>query len=311
MVENDPPSRFLVGWYMMKKKSRASREESTAALLFISPFLILFACFKVFPIIYSFAMSFTKWNGFGRKVFLGLDNYRQLLTNDSTYNVAFRNTLILWVANLAFVVLIGFCLALIINRRDLPCRRLFRVCFYLPQAIAVVPLCLTFGYIFEFHFGFANLLLRSVGLPPVEWLLSPNMALVTIIGIVIWRTAPWHMVILLGGLQGIPDALFEAAEIDGCNEWQKIRYVTVPMLKPIFFYCFLMGSISSFQIFQEPFVITAGGPGDATATLSLYMYRTGFEFFKLGYASSITFVSLVIIMVLSVFVLLGFRSELE
>jgi len=295
----------------MKRKSKVVRAESQAAWIFVSPFIILFIAFKVYPIIYSFTMSFKKWNGFGRITDVGLNNYIQLLTNDSTYGTAFKNTLIIWVANIMFVVAVGFLLALIINHHNLPWKSFFRTSFYLPQAVAVVPLCLTFSYIFEYHFGFANLLLKSLGLSTVDWLLSPNNAMATIISVIIWRTAPWHMVILLGGMQNIPDSLFEAAEIDGCNEFKKVRYITIPVLKPIFFYCFLMGSISSFQLFQEPYVITKGGPGDSTTTLSLYMYKSAFEYFKLGYASSITFVSLVVIIILSIFVLISFRSELE
>lgn len=295
----------------MKRKPRIGKEESRAALLFVSPFLLLFACFKVFPIFYSLAMSFFKWNGMGKKVFLGLDNYVNLLTNDGTYLTSVKNTLIVWGANILLVVFFGFCMALIINRKELRGRGFFRTCFYLPQALAIIPLCLTFGYIFEYNFGFANLLLQKLHLPRVEWLLSSRLAMSTVIFVIVWRTTPWHMVIFLAGLQSIPNELYEAAEMDGCTSLKKTVYITIPSLKPIFFYCFLMGSISSFQVFQEPYVITAGGPGDTTTTISLYMYRTGFEFFKLGYASSITFVSLAVIMLLSALVLLSFRSELE
>ncbi len=279
--------------------------------MFISPFLILFACFKVFPILYSLATSFYKWNGMGKKSFLGFGNYTNLIMNDSTYLVAVKNTLIVWAANIFLVVFFGFCMALIINQKRLPFRGLFRTCFYLPQALAIVPLCLTFGYIFEYNFGFANLFLQALHLPRVEWLLNARFALATDIFVIIWRTMPWHMVILLAGLQNIPNELYEAAEMDGCTSLKKTLHITIPSIKPIFFYCFLMGSISSFQVFQEPYVITGGGPGDATTTISLYMYRTGFEFFKLGYASAITFISLIVIMTLSAFVLLGFRSEME
>lgn len=241
-------------------------------------------------------------------VYIGLNNYKSLLELDATYLTALKNTLILWIANIFFVVMIGFLMALIINKRNLPFRGLFRSCFYLPQALAVVPLCLTIGYMFEYNFGLVNLLLGALGIGKAKWLLDSQLALGTIIFTIIWRTAPWHMVILLAGLQGIPNELYEAASIDGCNGLRKTRYITIPALKPIFFYCFLMGSISSFQVFQEPYIMTAGGPGNSTTTLSLYMYRTAFEFFKLGYASSITFISLVVIMVLSTAILIGFRG---
>jgi lactose/L-arabinose transport system permease protein len=254
-------------------------------------------------------MSFIKWNGIGRKTFVGLENYISLF-HDGTYLASIKNTIILWSVNIILVIFIGFVLALILNSKHLPARSIFRTCFYLPQALAVTPVCLVFAYMFEYNFGFFNLLLRQFNLPTIEWLLNVNNALPSIIATLVWRTSPWHMVILLAGLQGIPGELYEAAEIDGCNYFQKSVRITVPMLKPIFFYCFLMGTISSFQVFQEPYVMTSGGPGTATTTISLYMYRSGFEFFKLGYASAISFIALFIIMILSVFILFGFRSEL-
>jgi lactose/L-arabinose transport system permease protein len=254
-------------------------------------------------------MSFIKWNGMGRKSFIGLENYIALF-HDKTYIAAIRNTLILWLINIVLVIFTGFVFSLILNSKSLPFKGFFRTCLYLPQALAVVPLCLVFAYMFEYNFGFFNLLLHKLNLSSVEWLLNPNNALTSIIGTLVWRTAPWHMVILLAGLQGIPGELYEAAGIDGCNYFQRVIRITVPLLKPIFFYCFLVGTISSFQVFQEPYVITAGGPGTATTTISLYMYRSAFEFFKLGYASAITFISLFIIMILSVVILIGFRSEL-
>ena len=289
---------------------KLNKEESRSAFLFISPFLILFLVFKVFPIFYSFLMSFISWNGIGKKEYVGLENYISLF-KDVTYITAIKNTLIIWISNIFLVVLFGFLLALLINKKNLPMRGIFRTCFYLPQALAIVPLCLTFSYMFEYNFGFVNLLLTKLGLEPVSWLLDPHLAVFTICFVIIWRTAPWHMVILLAGLQGIPDEYYEAAEMDGCGAFRRVFHITIPLLKPIFFYCFLMGTISSFQVFQEPYVMTSGGPGDATTTVSLYMYKTGFEFFKLGYASSITFVSLVIIMFLSILILFGFRSEVK
>lgn len=283
--------------------------EARWAWTFLSPFIILFLSFRLFPICYSFYMSFISWNGMGQPKSVGWSNYINLF-KDQTYLLSLRNTLVIWSVNIIIVIVFGFILALILNSKSLKFRTAFRTIFYLPQALAVIPVCLTFSYILEFNFGFLNLLFDLLGLSPVQWLLTGQNAMASIIGVVVWRTAPWHMVILLAGLQGISNELFEAAELDGCSFFKRTLFITIPMMKPIFFYCFLMGTISSFQIFQEPYVITNGGPGVSTTTISLYMYKNAFEYLKLGYGSSITFLSLILIMILSTLVLTGFRSEL-
>jgi len=284
------------------------RAELVAGYAFIAPFYVLFLIFSVFPVFYSLFISFQKWSGFDRPRWIGAKNYGDLLRDPSLWS-ALANTVTIWLGNVFLVVGLGFVMALLLNSRRLPFRGLFRGFFYLPQAIAVVAISLAFGYIFDKEFGVLNSALRAFGTPDVPWLIQKDWARVSVIVVILWRVAPWHMLVLLAGLQSIDESLYEAGRIDGASGWQATTMITMPLLKPMFFYCFLMATIYSFRLFAEPFVITEGGPGDATTTIAVYMYRSGFEFLKLGYAAAMSFVLLIIILLVSVFQLSFFRSE--
>lgn len=284
--------------------------ESISAYMFIAPFYLLFAIFKVYPVLFSLYVSFFKWNGFGPMRPVGLKNYVDLV-NDASFWKTLSNTTFIWLGNVFLVVGLGFLLALLLDSQHLTFKGLFRGIFYIPQTIAVVAIALTFAYIFDTEFGVINLLLKALSVPKVPWLIDGTWAKISLIILIVWRVAPWHMVVMLAGLQSIDGSVYEAARIDGATFWQTTMRITIPLLKPIFFYCFLMATISSFKTFAEPYALTGGGPGEATRTLSLYMYQNGFEFLKLGYASAISYVLIAIIMVISVVQMVFFRSEVE
>ncbi len=298
-----PPLRRMILFSTLKR-----RAESVAAYTFIAPFYVLFVIFNVFPVFFSLFISFQKWSGFDRMRWVGLKNYADLYRDPSLWS-SLTNTVLIWLGNVFIIVGLGLSMALLLNSRRLALKGLFRGFFYLPQAIAVVAISLAFGYIFDKEFGVLNSVLRAVGMPDVPWLVQKDWARVSVIAVILWRSAPWHMLIMLAGLQSIEESLYEAARMDGASVWQTTTRVTVPLLKPMFFYCFLMATIYSFRLFAEPFVITEGGPGDATTTIAVYMYRSGFEFLKLGYAAAMSFLLLVLILLVSAFQLSFFRSE--
>jgi len=284
--------------------------ESASGYIFIAPFYLLFVIFKVYPVLFSLYVSFHKWNGFGQMHPVGFKNYIDLV-NDVSFWTALYNTTFIWLGNIFLVVVIGFLLAILVNSKYLKFKSLFRGLFYIPQAIAIVAITLTFAYIFDKEFGVINLILNSISLPKIPWLINAIWAKISLIILIVWRTSPWYMIIILAGLQNIDKSVYEAAKIDGASFWQIIMKITIPLLRPIFFYCFIMGTISSFRMFAEPYALTGGGPGGATRTLTLYMYQNGFEFLKLGYANAISYILIVIIVCVSIPQIRFFRSEMQ
>jgi ABC-type sugar transport system permease subunit len=283
-------------------------KESLMAYLFISPFYLLFCIFGLFPVFYTLFLSFQKWNGLGIMEFKGFDNYIMLFTDPQFWNTLI-NTGFIWAGNVFIVLILAFLMALFVNQKLLRFKSLFRGILYLPQATAVVAIALCFSFILDTHYGILNSFLHLADIPSIPWLTDAFWAKISIILVIIWRVTPWHMLVILAGLQSIDGSMYEAAKIDGATSFQTIRYITVPVLRPIFFYCFIMATIFSFHIFAEPYVITGGGPGDATMTLSLYMYKSAFEFLKLGYAATISFALLILILLISGIQILFFRSE--
>jgi len=285
---------------------KLGQNESVSGYIFIAPFYLLFVMFKVYPVFFSLYLSFHKWNGFGQMRPVGFENYIDLF-NDVSFWTSLYNTTFIWLGNVFLVVGLGFLLAILLNSKYLKFKGLFRSLFYIPQTIAVVAIALTFAYIFDKEFGVINLILNSASLPKIPWLINGSWAKISLIILMVWRIAPWHMVIMLAGLQSIDESIYEAAKIDGASSWQTMMKITIPLLKPLFFYCFLMATITSFRVFTEPYALTGGGPGGATKTLAFYMYQNGFEFLKLGYASAISYILISIIVAISIVQIKFFR----
>lgn len=258
------------------------------AYIFISPFYILFMIFGAFPILYSFYLSFHQWRGFGPRDFVGLRNYINLL-NDELFWVSLKNTAYMWLGHIFIMLLLALALAIVLNSATLRMKGFYRMTFYLPTCIAIVAVALVFGVIYDTEYGVLNYVLNKIGIFRIPWIASSKWSKNAIIILNIWRVTGWYMVILLAGLQTINTQLYEAAEIDGANALQRTWHITIPALKPIFFFCFIIETIGSFRIFTEPYVLTHGGPANSSISMTLYLYNTAFQYFKFGYASAISF----------------------
>lgn len=265
--------------------------------LFISPFYILFLIFGLYPIVWSFYLTFHDWNGLSEMRWIGLDNYRALL-RDSTFHDALSNTIIYWVADIVFVLLLALLLASLLHNAWLRGGKTMRVILFLPYVTATVAVGLVFNMIFDYNSGLINAILANLGLAPVPWLNSTEWSKVPVIALNIWRVTPWYMLIIFSGLLAINPGYYEAATVDGANAFQKLIYITIPSLAPILFFCFVTETIETFRIFTEPYVMTGGGPGSSSLSIVLYLYQNGFQIFKMGYASTIawalTFILLII-----------------
>jgi ABC-type sugar transport system permease subunit len=266
--------------------------------LFISPFYILFLIFGLFPILWSFYLTFHNWDGLSPMRWVGLGNYRALL-RDTTFHEALRNTILYWVVGVVFVLLLALTLASLLHNTWLRGGKTFRVIMFLPYVTATVAVGLVFNMLFDFNSGLINTILMNAGLAPVPWLNSTQWSKVPVMVLNIWRVTPWYMLIIFSGMLAINPEYYEAATVDGANAFQKLVSITIPSLAPILFFCFLTETIESFRIFTEPFVMTSGGPGSSSLSIVLYLYRNGFQIFKMGYASTIAYALTFILLVIA------------
>lgn len=265
--------------------------------LFISPWLIGFCVFTLFPMLFSLVTSFSNWNGLKMPHFTGLNNYVTILTKDVTFRKSLINTLYYVGISVPLNTLVSILLAMLLNKK-LPGTNFFRAVFYLPTICTGVALYITWMYLFNPDTGFLNVLLNLIGLPGGKWLTESATAMPSIIFMDMFACGT-SMTIVLAGLQDVPTSYYEAAEIDGARPWAKFRYITFPMISPVVFFNVLMSLIKGLQIFTQPFVMTEGGPAKATYVYGLYLYSTAFSYMKFGYASALAWVLFVILIVLS------------
>ncbi|MDO4475240.1 MAG: sugar ABC transporter permease [Lachnospiraceae bacterium] len=269
--------------------------------LLISPFFIIYGIFGLFPIIYSFFLSFHKWNGTGEKIYVGLAYYKHLFA-DSTFLLSIWNTLVIWVLSTIPMVIIAIVLAFILNGDRLRAKPFFRTVYYLPNITSTVAVAIVFANIFGNKYGILNYFLSSLGLHPVEWLSKTLGVQFAIAAIVIWRWTGYNAIILLAGLQKIPSTLYEAARIDGATPFQIFRYITVPLLNPVIQFVVVTSTIGGWQLFAEPQMLvgSTGGIGKSGMTVVLYLYNMAFKNSQFGYGSAISWALVIIILGLSI-----------
>jgi ABC-type sugar transport system permease subunit len=262
-----------------------------AGYAFLLPSLIPLAVFTLYPLTFSGYLSLTRWNLLSpTKQFLGLANYARM-PGDAVLHRVFLNTALYTVAVVLGALVLGFLLALLLNR-PLWLRAVWRGVFFLPTVVPLAVLSALWLWMYDPGFGLVNYLLRSVGLPTSQWLQSPTSAIWAIVLMMIWQTTGYDMIILLAGLQGIPEDLYEAARIDGAG-WRAMLFgMTIPLLSPTLLFLVIVSSIQAFRVFDPIFVMSlgTGGPANSTATLVFYLYQQGFMFFEAGYASAIAYV---------------------
>ncbi len=270
---------------------------------FAAPFVILFGVFMALPILISFLLSFTSFglrdlqNPIGA-TFVGVDNYAALLS-DAKFWKALGNTFYFVAIGVPLTLGIGLLIASALSRGITRFRTVFRVGYYLPVITSIVAIAVVWRFLLNPDVGLINNVLQAVGITGPEWLANPTLAMPSIIAMAVWRNLGFAMVVFIAGLQAIPVTLYEAAAIDGAGRWQAFRYVTLPMLRPTILFMLVITTIGYLQLFEEPFVMTDGGPLDATLSVTMYMYQQGFEFFKQGYASAVAYVLFVIVAVIA------------
>ncbi len=281
------------------------RGQDTLAYLFIAPPLILFAIFVAVPVFVSLYWSFTRYDVLHPQVWVGLENYRRLLTEDPRFWKAFRNTVLYVLGVVPSGISIALLLAVALEelRRG---KQLFKVLYFIPTVTSIVALSVIWKWLFAGEkFGLINYLLIRLGLQPIDWLLSPVWTLPAIIIMSIWAGLGYNLVLFSAGLSTIPSTLYEAAEVDGAGWWARFWHITLPMLKPSLVFVVTMSMIASFQVFDQVYIMTAGtGEGvggilDSALTLVAYLYDQGFQKFNMGYASAIAYLIFGVVLALT------------
>lgn len=280
---------------------------------FAAPFMILFSVFLAFPIIASFLLSFTSFglrdlqNPVGT-TFVGLQNYVDLFGDPKFWKSLF-NTFYFVVVGVPVTLAFGLLIANALNRGVTRFRTAFRVGYYLPVITSIVAIAVVWRFLLNPDVGLINMALGSLGINGPAWLADPALAMPSIIAMAVWRNLGFAMIVFLAGMQAIPASLYEAASMDGAGRWQSFRSITVPLLRPTILFMTVITTIGYLQLFEEPFVMTAGGPLDATLSVTMYMYQQGFTFFHQGYASAIAYVLFLIVAIIAFLQFKFLRSD--
>ena len=262
--------------------------------LFICPWLIGFLIFTVGPMLSSLVLSLYKYDLANSK-FVGLENYRRLVTEDPLFWKSLKNTAWYALLTVPLGVLGSLLIALLLNQQ-VKGVRIYRTLFYLPSMVPAVASALVWQWVFNADNGILNQGLAFLGLPNVEWLQNEKFTLYAFAIMSLWGIGGQRMIIFLAGLQGIPDSYYEAARLDGASTWAQFRHITLPSLSPVMFFNLVLGLVGAFQVFTSAYVMTSGGPNNASLFYSLYIFRNAFEYFKMGKASAMAWILFAILL---------------
>ena len=274
------------------------------ALLFLGPTLLGLAVLSAGPILATLAISLTDWDLLTAPKFSGLDNYLQLLS-DHRFQVALRNTFFYTIVSvpLGLVIALGLAMALNTKVRGIA---FIRTAYFLPVVTSTIAIALVWQWIYSANGGLLNEILGAFGIPTQKFLSDPTLALPSIIAMSIWQGLGINIIIFLAGLQGIPADLLDAAGVDGAGSWARFRHVTLPLLTPSIFFTTVLSLISSFQVFDQIYVLAKPKPTEWTITVVYFIYENGFRFFKMGYASA---ASWVLFLIVALFTAIYFWSQ--
>jgi multiple sugar transport system permease protein len=285
---------------LLTKRDR-QRRSNFVAYTFIAPNFIGFLVFTLGPICFAVTLAFMHWDGSNPIRFAGLDNFFELF-RDRAFQAALWNTIIYTVFSVPLTLAAALGVAVLLNEKVFG-RNFFRTAMFFPYVASLVAVAVVWNMLFNPAMGPVNMMLYTVGIDPKDlpgWAADRHWAMVTVILFGVWKDLGYFMVIYLAGLQGIPRELYEAAEIDGANGWQKFRNITVPQLAPTTFFVSVILTIQSFKVFDQIFMITQGGPGTSTLVLVYHIYNEAFISWDLGYASMVAMVLFLIVLTITI-----------
>lgn len=278
-------------------RKRLQRTEWITAWLMVAPWIIGFVSFTLGPVVASLVLSFTKWPLLRTPEWIGLANYARMISEDPLVRQALKVTTIYAVSAVPLQIVTGLVVALLLNQR-IKALAFFRTLYYLPACVSGVSVAMIWLWMFSGDYGLLNQTLRLVGIQGPYWLTDIRTVLPAFVLMSMWGIGG-GIIIYLAGLQGIPTELYEAADVDGAGEVIKFWHITLPMLSPVLFFQLVMGIIGALQVFAGPFIMTQGGPSNASLFYMLYLYQNAFSYFKMGYASALAWVLFIYIIALT------------
>ena len=298
---------FLVEVIKMEKKSNTVKKKKTKRLdakenfwgyVFLSPVIIGFLVFTVFPVVMSFYYSLTNYDGIQPPKFVGFQNYAMLFTNKE-FGEALFHTVYFTIGTVPVGVFLALLVAVLLNQK-IHGVNVYRSAFFIPVIVSYVSITMVWQWLYNEDYGLINAFLGQLGLYQPPWLTSEKWAMPSVIIMSIWKNLGFNAVILLAGVQGISSEIYESADIDGANVVQKFFKITMPLLKPTIVFVTIISMINSFQAFDQIYVMTKGGPGTATQVVSYLIYMNAFQYFKQGYASAMAYILFIIVFIASI-----------
>ncbi|MCA0986950.1 carbohydrate ABC transporter permease [Guptibacillus algicola] len=278
-----------------------SVSQAKHGLMFIAPAVLILFVFSIVPIIIAFFISFTDLNlkglaDWSNISFIGFENYVELFS-DELFHKSIYNTIFYVLIGVPLVIFFSLGIALLLNYGTSKLFTVFRAVYYMPSITNIIAVAVVWGYLYNTEYGLFNYLLSLLSADKIPWLTDPTIAKLSLIILAVWKGIGINMIIFLAALQGIPQSYYEAAKIDGANRFQTLFYVTIPLLRYATFFVTVTTLIGWMQFFEEPFVMTDGGPLDGTISIALFIYKNGFQFSEFGYAAAGSFILFIFIIV--------------
>jgi multiple sugar transport system permease protein len=278
--------------------TKGEKRRLITGLLFVSPWILGFLIWTVYPVLSSIYYSFLRYDLITKPVYLGLGNYVEIFTDDARFWTVVWNTLYYVALSVPLGVVSAFLIANLLNA-NLAGRSFFRAVFYIPAIVPAICVAMVWLFIYNVQYGVINSALKAMSQPVIPFLANPELSKPSLIIIHIWGQGT-AVVIFLAALQDVPRSLYEAATVDGANAWHKFRHLTVPLTSPIILYTSVLGIISGFQIFLLPYLLTNGGPAASTEFYAMHLYRNAFQYFRMGKASALAWIMFVVVAILTV-----------
>ncbi|MBN1516634.1 sugar ABC transporter permease [Candidatus Sumerlaeota bacterium] len=278
--------------------------------LFISPFFIIFGIFGLYPLIYSFVLSFMEWDGLTKPVYVGLSNFATLF-HDPPFYRSLLNTIIIGLMYIPPMFFLAFIFAVILNNQAIRFRGIFRAAVFIPCITPMVVIALVFRLYYSEEQGLFNWLIElfcsflpwGPAPPVIPWISSPEWSKPSLAILLVWRWTGYNMLMMLAGLQGISKDYYESAKIDGATWWQEMWHITLPLMRPMFIFCSIMSLLGTVYMFDEVFVMTNGGPGTSSTNFGLFLFNKSFTDFRFGYASAAAYVVASVVFIITLFIL--------
>lgn len=287
--------------YVKNKNSKIANRRSaiSAPWLLVSPYVVHLLLFVLFPVVFSVVLTFHKWNIISPMEYVGMDNFKRLFM-DRLFWKAIFNTLRFLAIHIPLQIVIALALAYFLNQKIFM-RGFFRASFFLPVVISGVVVTILWQQLFGLETGLLNRMLMGLGLSRVEWLSNPRLAMASIAIMATWKNVGLYVILFLVGLQTVPRAYYEAAEVEGATAWQQFRYITLPAINPTIFMVVILSTIGGFSLFIEPYIMTDGGPLNTTLSAMLYIYKQAFGYYQMGYSATLgLFFALLIMLVVAI-----------